>query len=60
MNSLYEITNNFLDLMNRAEEGEITEEEYNKIGEELALQLQAKSPNLKRVWKPYSRFWRIV
>ena len=46
MNSLYEITNSFLNLMNKAEEGEITEEEYNKIGEELALQLQAKSPNL--------------
>lgn len=27
--SLYNITNQFVDLMNKAEEGELTEEEYN-------------------------------
>ena len=46
MSNLYEITNSFVELMSRAEEGELTEEEYNKIGEELAVQLQAKSSNI--------------
>lgn len=46
MNSLYEITSDFKSLMNKAEEGELTQEEYNKIGEELAVQLQAKSANI--------------
>lgn len=44
--SLYKITNNFAELMSKAEEGELTEEEYNQIGEELAVQLQAKSTNI--------------
>ena len=46
MNSLYVITNNFMELMNRAEQGELTEEEYNKLGEEIALELQQKSTNI--------------
>ena len=46
MSNLYEITNSFVELMSKAEEGELTEEEYNKIGEELAVQLQAKSSNI--------------
>ena len=46
MNSLYVITNNFMELMNRAEQGELTEEEHNKLGEEIALELQQKSTNI--------------
>lgn len=44
--SLYNITNKFVDLMNKAEEGELTKEEYNQIGEELALELQNKSTSI--------------
>lgn len=44
--SLYSITNNFVDLMDKVQEGTITEEEYNKLGEELALELQKKSGNI--------------
>lgn len=44
--SLYNITNKFAELMNRVEEGELTEEEYNLIGEELAIELQNKSVNV--------------
>lgn len=40
--SLYNITNKFVDLMDKAQEGELTEEEYN----ELALELQNKSSNI--------------
>lgn len=44
--TLYNITNKFAELMDRAENGELTEEEYNKLGEELALELQNKSSNI--------------
>lgn len=44
--TLYNITNKFVDLMNKAEEGELTEEEYNELGEELALELQQKGGNI--------------
>lgn len=44
--SLYKITDNFVDLMDKVQEGTITEEEYNKLGEELALKLQQKSGNI--------------
>ena len=44
--SLYNITNKFVDLMNKAEEGELTENEYNEIGQELALELKNKSANI--------------
>lgn len=43
---LYQITNDFQELMDKATEGEITEEEYNKVGENLARQLQEKSTNV--------------
>ena len=46
MNSLYTITNNFVSIMNKVENGEITEEEYNELGQELAIELQNKSVNL--------------
>lgn len=46
MNKLYEITNNFVELMDKVETGEISEEEYNKLGEELALEIKNKSENL--------------
>ena len=46
MNSLYNITNNFVELMEKANQGELTEEEYNRLGEELAIQLQQKSSNI--------------
>ena len=44
--SLYNITNKFVEIMDRAEEGELTEQEYNELGEELALQLQKKSGSI--------------
>lgn len=44
--TLYNITNKFAELMDRAENGELTEEEYNKLGEELKLELQNKSSNI--------------
>lgn len=44
--SLYNITNKFVEIMNKAEDGELTEEEYNMLGEELALELQKKSGNI--------------
>ena len=44
--TLYNITNKFAELMDKAENGELTEEEYNKLGEELALELQNKSSNI--------------
>ena len=44
--SLYNITNGFVELMDKAESGELTEEEYNRLGEELAIELQKKSGNI--------------
>ena len=44
--SLYKITDNFVNLMDKVQEGTITEEEYNELGEELALKLQKKSGNI--------------
>ena len=44
--SLYNITNKFVDLMDKASEGELTEEEYNELGQELAIQLQQKGSNI--------------
>lgn len=44
--SLYNITNRFVELMDKAQEGELTEEEYNELGNELALELQNKSTNI--------------
>lgn len=44
--SLYKITNKFVELMDKAQEGELTEEEYNELGNELALELQNKSANI--------------
>ncbi len=44
--SLYNITNTFVEIMDKAQQGELTEEEYNKLGEELALELQKKSSSI--------------
>ena len=44
--SLYNITNKFVELMDKAQEEELTEEEYNQLGEELAIQLQQKGSNI--------------
>lgn len=44
--SLYNIPNKFAELMDKVQNGEITEEEYNELGEELALELQNKSANI--------------
>lgn len=44
--TLYNITNQFTELMDKAETGELTEEEYNKLGEQLALELQNKSASI--------------
>lgn len=44
--SLYNITNKFVELMDKAQDGELTEEEYNELGNELALELKNKSSNI--------------
>lgn len=44
--SLYNITSKFVELINKANEGDLTEEEYNELGNELALELQNKSANI--------------
>lgn len=44
--TLYNITNKFTELMDKAENGELTEQEYNQLGEELAVELQNKSSNI--------------
>lgn len=44
--TLYNITNKFTRLMDKVQEGELTEEEYNELGEELALQIQQKGSNI--------------
>jgi len=44
--TLYNITNKFVELMDKAQDGELTEEEYNQLGEELALELQKKSSGI--------------
>ena len=41
--SLYNITDKFIEIMDKVQDGEITEEEYNELGEELAVALQNKS-----------------
>lgn len=44
--TLYNITNKFTEIMEKAESGELTEQEYNELGEELAKELQNKSSNI--------------
>lgn len=44
--SLYNITNKFVELMDKAQNEELTEKEYNELGEELAIELQNKSSNI--------------
>ena len=44
--TLYNITNKFVELMDKAQDGELTEEEYNQLGEELAIELQKKGSNI--------------
>lgn len=44
--TLYNITNKFVQLMDKVQEGELTEEEYNELGQELALELQQKGSNI--------------
>ena len=44
--SSFQITNEFQELMNKAEDGEITEELYNEIGTQLAVELKNKSTNI--------------
>ena len=44
--TLYNITNKFTELMDKAENGELTEEEYNELGQELAGELQNKGSNI--------------
>lgn len=41
--SLYNITDKFVEIMDKVQEGEITEEQYNELGQELAIALQNKS-----------------
>lgn len=44
--SLYNITNKFIEIMDKVTEGELTEEEYNELEKELAVELQNKSSNI--------------
>lgn len=44
--TLYNITNKFVEIMDKVQEGELTEEEYNELGQELAIELQQKSGNI--------------
>lgn len=44
--TLYKITNKFAELMDMAENGELTEEQYNALGEQLALELQQKGSGI--------------
>lgn len=44
--TLYSITNKFVDLMDKAENGELAEEEYNQLGQELVIELQNKSASI--------------
>lgn len=44
--TLYNITNKFTEIMEKAESGELTEQEYNELGEELVKELQNKSSNI--------------
>lgn len=44
--TLYNITNRFAELMDKAQNGEITEEEYNELGFEIAQELQTKGANI--------------
>lgn len=44
--TFYNITDQFIELMNKVEEGELTEEEYSEYGEKLALELKSKSTNI--------------
>lgn len=44
--TLYKITNKFAELMDMAENGELTEEQYNELGEQLALELQQKGSGI--------------
>lgn len=44
--SLYNITNRFVELMDKAQEGELAEDEYNELANEVALELQNKSSNI--------------
>lgn len=41
--SLYNITDRFVEIIDKVQEGEITEEQYNELGQELAIALQNKS-----------------
>lgn len=41
--NLYNITDRFVEIMDKVQEGEITEEQYNELGQELAIALQNKS-----------------
>ena len=45
-NSFKQLVNNFYELTDKAEAGEVSQEEYNMIGEQLALELRNKSTNV--------------
>lgn len=44
--TLYEISNKFAEIIDKIEYGEITEEEYNELGTQLAIELKNKSSNI--------------
>ena len=44
--SLYNITNKFIEIMDKVAGGELSEEEYNELEKELAVELQNKSSNI--------------
>lgn len=44
--SLYNITNRFVEIMDKVQDGELTNDEYEELGQELAIELQKKSSNI--------------
>lgn len=51
MNSLYNVTNNFLEIIENYENGEYTEEEYNQLISRVCEDLQNKSTNIIAIIK---------
>lgn len=53
---LYDIPGKFEELMKKAEAGELTQEEYDNLGEQIALELQQKSTNIIGFWQNKNSF----
>lgn len=53
---LYDIPGKFEELMKKTEAGELTQEEYDNLGEQIALELQQKSTNIIGFWQNKNSF----